>query len=192
MPVANNTSIELIEDAMSSLRRLRAGLERAGAPMPVPEEKMSIAAVEGQAWGAPAFGFMRVKLCFGDCERYTYWTFNFWKFFFAVHLPTGNGKVSEGGNEALTQWFAVERERIFEQSLNELLSKKKRNEAIALVRGMRNVSAKQAMEIVDARVANSTLSKEHLSQLDASVKVSDRINQEYKELHGDMPLQARA
>ena len=60
MPDVNTASIDLIDEAMSSLQRLRAGISRAATPAPIPEEKMSIAAVEGQSWGAPMLGFMRV------------------------------------------------------------------------------------------------------------------------------------
>ena len=193
MPNASNRSLEMVDDAISSLRRLRNTLEHtpaAVAPAPVSEQSFSIAAVEGQSWGAPVLGFMRVTLGFGDAERYTFWTFNFWKFSFAVHIPSK--KHAESGNDGLAQWFYIERERIFESSLADLLGRKKRKEAIELVRAMRNFGTKQAMEFVDARATNKALAGEHLTKLNDSVKVSDRINEEYKEMHGeDRPLQAR-
>jgi len=192
MAAPNNRSVEAVDDAISVLRRLRTTLENspttAAASAPAPA-KGSEAFVEGQTWGSPVLGFMRTTVGFGDGHRFTYWSFNFWKFSFAIHIP--RSKKSESGNDELAQWFDIERQAVFETTLMDLIKKKRRKEAIELVRVTLNKGTKEAMEFVDQRSTNSALAGEHLSKLDQSVKTSDRINEEYKEMHGDKPLQAR-
>jgi len=186
-------SVALVDEALATLTRLRTTIvsDKAvqsshAAPVVVAKPDVD---VEGHTWGSPVLGFTRVTLSFQVHHRYTFYSFNFWKFAFSIHVPSK--KSRESGNEELAEWLADERERTFESTLAALIAKKKRQEAIQLVRDVRNLPTKQAMEYVDNRVTESTLTSQHLTKLDENVKVNDRIVQEYKEMGGDLPLQAR-
>ncbi len=187
-------SVALVDEALATLTRLRTSIvsdkaaQSSHAP-PVAVAKPTDVDVEGQTWGSPVLGFSRVTLSFQVHHRYSFYSFNFWKFAFSIHVPSS--KSRESGNEELAEWLADERERTFESTLATLIAKKKRQEAIQLVRDVRNLPTKQAMEYVDNRVTESTLTSQHLTKLDENVKVNDRIVQEYKEMGGDLPLQAR-
>ena len=196
MANSKEKSVALVDEALATLSRLRTAIvvekdPRPGTSVATPAVAVnpSHVDVEGHSWGSPALGFSRVTLSFQVHHRYTFWSFNFWKFAFSIHVPSK--KARESGNDQLAEWLADERERTFEATLANLLAKKKRQEAIQLVRDVRNLTTKQAMEFVDNRVTESTLTKEHLSKLNENVKVNDRIVQEYKEMGGDLPLQAR-
>jgi hypothetical protein len=189
MRMSRHEPVRALDDCMAALARLRSSLDRDRDEPVEAAANPSHVDVDGHSWGSPVLGFTRVTLSFQVIHRYTYWSFNFWKVAFAIHIPSR--KAREDGNVELAAWLAAERERTFESTLTTLLAKKKRAEAIELVRDARNLSTKQAMEFVDQRISNATLSDEHLTKLNANVKVNDRIAEEYKELAGDMPLQAR-
>ena len=190
MGISRQEPVQALDDCMAALARLRSSLESARPRQTVEvASKSAHVDVEGRTWGSPLFGFSRVTLSFQIVHRYTYWSFNFWKFAFSIHVPAG--KAREDGNAELAAWLDAERERTFEATLATLLGKKRRKEAIELVRDTRNLATKQAMEFVDQRISNSTLTSEHLTKLNENVKVNDRIAEEYKELGGDLPLQAR-